>query len=294
MENDNIIRSLLKVRMSISAWTGKVKATALEREAEETHDAERGTVDTKIIQLPEKYAKTIGSACSQLRTYWNDNTLPWEDGGDRIIGTNNVQEVMDRVEELIEKFNKAVGEFKDNYTEALETTKGKLAGLFVPAKFPSELELFGDGSKSNPGKYGVRIWRNVIPLSEDIRVTGLTEDQVNKTKKDIEDHCSNQIQTAVSNVVVRLSKLAGDIVERMNKPTEEVKYGTLLPKIKKITESLDKLNITGNADLSNLINQIKDIEVKNDKDLLSVNATVREEVKEKATSVLDALKNFGG
>lgn len=282
---ENIVRSLVKVRLMICHWNGKYVSQTLSNEIERQKKAESGSVDANVVYLPERYSKPVTVAVSRMRTYWNDYTLPWENDSWRIVPSRKYQTLMDGAVERKHTFEEAVKAIIDNYNEVLEASKVRLSTLFDPKKFPSKDQL--------EAKYGIYLYRNSVNAANDVRIDGLGDAIVADIRRDVASQYNDQICMAVESIIARLREVATDIVDRTSKPAEGLKFSTLLAKIKKTCDSLDGLNIIGDPRIDSLVMQMREI-AKQDADTLRVNESIRMDMKDQATSMLTALDTFAG
>lgn len=278
--NENVIRSLLRVKLSISAWLGQQRVAGLEDELEQNKGAESGSSVVKLKVIPKEYFNRITQSMSQLRTFWDANSLPWEDGGWRVVPTSQYHRLLTQTQVLKENFEASVKNLTDNYDACLTLAKTKLNGLFDEKLYPSKDDI--------AGRYEVRIYTTVIPMAQDVRVTGLTEEQVAETKRNIENQCNEQVKLARVNVVERLKELTEDIVDRMNQPAKGTKYECLLKKVEKTGDALSRLNLEADPILDNLIKDVREIG-KRDRDEIAASETVRSEIATKAKEILEKI-----
>ena len=283
---ENIVRSLVKVRLTICSWNGKYISQALSKEIEAQKNAASGSVDANIVYLPERYSKPVTVAASRLRAYWNEYTLPWENDSWRIIPSRKYQDLMDGTMERKHTFEEAAFEIIANYADVYESSKIKLATLFDARKFPSKDQL--------ESKYNVYIYRNSVNAANDVRIDGLDEAVISDIRKNVTQQYGEQIGVAIESILDRLRDVAKDIVERTSKPAEGLKFATLLNKIKKTCDSLDGLNIIGDTRIDELINKMRLTTSERDADMLRVNDNERQDMKKQAKDILNALDTFGG
>jgi len=283
--NENIIRSLVQVCLSISYWDGKVIAPELSRELQVIKHAENGAFDTRVCYLTPFYAKPITVAASQLRTYWDANSLPWQNGGWKIVPAKKYQSLMDGTVTRKRAFDEAVETLIDNYEDVYESAKIKVKEAFRADKFPSCAQL--------KEKYGIHIYRNSVNAANDVRIEGLSDAVVADIRTDVGKQYEDQINAAVANITERLREVAVDVVDRTTKDSEGLKFATLVSKINKTCESLNGLNITNDPRIDDLIAKFQEMG-KVDADTLRQSNNSRTELKSQATNVLSALDNFKG
>ena len=284
--SENIIRSLVQVCLSISSWNGKVISPELSKEMEQVKNAEPGAVEGRICYLTPFYTKPIGTAESQLRTYFKDATLPWSNDGWRVISSKKYQELMDGLTQRKRTFDDTVNVLIDNYDSVYEASKVKTNTLFNADKFPSKKEL--------AAKYGVYIYRNSVNSVDDVRISGLSDAVVNDIKLNVAKQYQDQIQATVLNIIARLREVAVDAITRTTEGFPKgSKPATLITKINKTCDSLSGLNITNDSRIDKLIEKFKSMG-KVDAESLRESDSRRTELKSQAQDILTALDSFKG
>ena len=283
--SENIVRSLVKCCLSISCWDGKVDSPELAHELEVAKKAEKGAFDAKVCYLPPHYAKPITVAASQLRTYWDANTLPWENGGWKICTAKKYQALMDGTVQRKRTFDTAVEDLINNYDDVYAASKVKVKEAFRADKFPSKADL--------ALKYGVHIYRNSVNAANDVRIEGLSDAVVADIRMDVNKQYEDQIQMAVANIAARLREVAVDIIDRTSKGAEGLKFATLVAKINKTCDSLSGLNLTDDPRIDELIAKFKNMG-KVDSDILRESENTRSDLKSQAKDILSALDSFKG
>jgi len=282
---ESIIRSLVQVRLCVSHWGGKTAASGIAKEIEKTNNAKRGAVETNIVYLPERYSKPVTTAVSRIRTYFNDNTLPWGNDSQRVVPSKAYQALMDQTTVLKHAFEEAAANITNNYADVMDAAKVRLGDLYDANKFPSEKQL--------KSKYCINIYRNSINAAEDVRIVGLSEATVADIRKDVSKQYEEQINTAVTDIIERMKEVMVDVVERTSKPSDGVKFATMISKMEKTYNSLTALNITADPKIEELLTQFKSVSEVNAETLRQSEST-RRDVTGKAKSMLDALNSFAG
>ena len=281
--SENIVRSLVKCALSISCWDGRVDSPEMARELEIAKKVDSGTLETKVKYLPPFYVTPITTAASQLRTYFDMHTLPWENGGWKICTAKKYQKLMDGLVQRKRTFDDAVNTLIENYDEVYTASKIKVKEVFRADKFPSKDDL--------ALKYGVHVYRDSVHASNDVRIEGLSDAVVNDIKMDVKKQYEDQIQMAVANIASRLRDVALDIVDRTSKGAEGLKFATLVTKINKTCDSLSGLNITDDPKIDALIEKFKSMG-KVDAESLRESDSSRTELKTQAQDILSALDSF--
>ena len=287
MVSNDIVRSLVKVKLTVCHWIGRYTSKALSREIEFQKSTGQGSVSADVIYLTELYSKPITVAMSRLRRYWNDNTLPWDDNSWRVVSAASYQTLMDNIVAYKHEFDAAVDDIINNYDAVKEAAVIKLGGLYDASVMPGRDDL--------RRRYGVYIYSDSINTADDVRIDGLSDSVIDKIRDNVRDQHVAQIKGAMHSIIERVQAVASDVVERMKKPAGDTKYGTLLRKIEKTCSSLSGLNLTRDPKVDALLSQLRTIvSADTDADMLKVNQKARDETKQRAEGLLSALDKYCG
>ena len=279
--------NLVVVRLTVRAWFGRSNTKGVEREIEKTYNAEAGTVHATVQNLTEEYRRPLVKVVNSLRAYWYQITLPWDDGGWRVLPTETYVKVMDKVAEFNREFEDHVQKLLVNYETVRGQAKERLGDMFDESKFPELFVL--------QNRYAIRVDKGFVPSVEDIRLTSLDEAKREELQNEIETRYNDQISLAVQEVVNRLSEVVTDTIDRVSKKEQKgIKYTTLVKKIRNVTRSLPSLNITADPQITKVIGMIKDRLDDLDPDKLREHGHIRDKVKTDAKHILDEIELVGG
>lgn len=280
---ESIIGSLVAVKMTPRGLGGNVAAVQISRDAETSHGAETGTVDSSISYLPPDIRHKIGTATSQLRTAWNTATLPWEDGGWRVVSSAGFMPLLDKIAPLKDARQRIIDDdLLKIYDEVRSASKKRLNGLFRDEDFPSKEVL--------ARKFGVDIGSKAIQAASDIRIAGLSESAAEMIRKSVENQLREQIFLAITEVGCRLKGLVGNMLDKVTREKQDgVQYKGVQQQAIEVCESLKGLNITGDAKLAAMIDNVKKSVTQFSGDTLRSSVIARVAAKSKAMKLSDEL-----
>lgn len=283
--NAEIVRTLIAVKLSVSQWTGNLVDRAKSRKIEADNNAEHGTASVVLHYLPPDARKRLGTAVSQLKDAWNRHTLPWEDGGWRVVPAAQYLKLLDTIAPFKAEFDAAVSAIVDAYPQIEAEARRRLNGMFDASRFPTQEEL--------RGKYGAEQTEKPIPLAGDLRVEGLSVAAMQQVQKSVEQQIHASIQGTVRHIIDCLAELVQDGIGRLSKANQEgTRYGGLAAQARKICGPLRELNITGDAELARLIDDTEKAITFYSGDSLRDSETCRQETKRELTKLSDALARF--
>ena len=227
------------VKFSDHAWRGGLIDRAVGDQVSKDAGAKVDTGHYWKRLVPKAAIRPRFNASNAARGFHLANTLPWLEGGVRILPVANFRTYMEGIRKLI-----AVAEseetkfFKDypNWILEAERTHGK---LFKKEQFPTPDEL--------KSKFKIEI--DVIPLPNiaDWRVD-LDAGQV----KALREEAERKMATVQADGITELYSRLQDLLEHANKKLDDpegVFRDSLIGNIKQLVGLIGKLNVTGDKNL---------------------------------------------
>lgn len=276
-------RALL-VRFSIGRWYG---TGADEQVTSEVKSAAGATGDvgtfTKRFMSKDKLAQ-INAITSEARKFYKSITLPWADGGYRLLGADAFFEFKREMLTFEARFGAAVDDFLSRYPQYVEQERERLGRLFKDDDYPPADVL--------RGRYRFSLAIDALPSAEDFRVN-LGAEEVERIKAEIEQRVNESVQQATSDIWERMQDAVSGIKERVE---DNIIRDTLLVPLKELVALMPKLNITNDARLAELAKRAAEELLDIDPEELRGKkaAPVRADVSKKADSLLKAMRSFTG
>ena len=239
---DEIVKSLVAVKLSIHRWSGNVSSRSLAKEIADSKKAEAKAVGTTIYYLPEDLRHEIGKAASALRSMWNTRTLPWQDQGMRICTADGYMDLMEDVSELKDAFMRVVDQFIiGKYDLWVSDARISLGDLFDPS-FILPVDQLRD-------RFGVDFYSEPIVAAADVRIAGMSEAAVDLVKRSYEGQINAGVRGALQNIESQLRDVVSEYQARIEKDPANIKLGGLQKTVVRVCQGLRSVNITGDADL---------------------------------------------
>ncbi len=132
------------VGVKISKWSGRKYDTKATSEVNAAHGTKNAGRFNKIL-IDEKAIGAITQAEGRIRTFQNENTLPWGDNGDRVLPATHYFAYTSGLKPLIDEFDSQVKTFVADYQDLID---GEIASRF-----------------------GVKLSFQPMPDTEDFRIT---------------------------------------------------------------------------------------------------------------------------
>lgn len=265
------------------AW----KATATDREvamqAEQNADAETGTMRVIKELTPKQYIKPIHTIMTIGYTEHRSMTVPGFIRGQYLLATA----VFDRycqVHALVrDQFNEAVENFCNFYPNILDAAPKRLGKAFRENDFPTKHQI--------KGFFEYSIQFAPIPQISDWRLEGLSDQDTEKLRQEVEQNVKAMYATATQEVFDRARVILEKIVSQSQAYTGKfggsaVLRDATIENLKEISELVCSMNISDDPllakigqDMVNEFSNVKGAEIRK-------NAKVREDVMAAAQRIL--------
>ncbi|MBN9235117.1 MULTISPECIES: hypothetical protein [Phyllobacteriaceae] len=279
------------VSLHITQWSGRRLDRQITDEVNREHGASADAGRFNKLLLPKEALQPIQSIVSATRAEFDKRTLPWMDGGGRIMNAAAIM-ANDRWLSLQkQKFMDAVGEFIASYPELVRSAPDRMSGLFKDADYPTVDSL--------RDRYSMELRKLPVPTPEDFRVS-MSEAQADVIRADIERQVREGAATAVRDVYRRVADVAGRMAERLTayRPaarkgdqTEGAFRDSLVLNVRDLIEVLPMLNITGDPELTAMVDRLRPLAAW-DAQVLRENEGVRKDVAAEAKKILDQVSGF--
>lgn len=280
------------VDMTIHRWTPMVTDRAAGKEVAQQHQAEvaMGRFVKNLLNPKAPAIQKLVRLTNELRQAHTFRTLPWIDGGTRILSSKGYFAYTKAVSELVAQYKVASEEFIAGYEEAVKDARRRLGTLFVEGEYPSKDQL--------RHRFGVTLNFFPLPAREDFRVD-LGNEETERIRKSIQETAQSQIDAAMKDVWGRLSAVLGKAVEKLNgyKRNSEgrIENGfrdTLITNITELLEMIPSLNITGDTKLTEFAEEIRKQITVYSADALRDNESLRPTVAKKAEEILSKMNGY--
>lgn len=281
-----VTENAIIIALSISQWTARVKdkvATASVEKSFNTH-GNAGQFQKSLVE--GDILKEIQQLTSEMRTYHNENTLPWGDNGERFLpiipvgkgGKTTYHDYMSVMSQLKSKFEDKVAEFVKLYPTLKDEARRRLNGLYVESDYPDNIE----------SKFGVRITPSAVPASENLNVN-LPEAEVQKLREELGIEVNSKLQSAIADIWKRLEKVVKNMSDKLKESDPKFK-DSLVNNIKDIIKIAPKLNIFNDPKINEMCKEMKKLTV--EPDAIRKDIVTRKNVAKNADEILKKMQAF--
>ncbi len=249
-----IQNSAMLVDLNISVWTGRKqdKRVSEEIDAAKSTKTKAGNYHKKLLAGTQKL-DDLQKLVTGIRAWHYAQTLPWSDGGSRLLPMKNFFDYKATLNDLETQFNEAVEAFLTDYPTLVSAAAFQLGDLFDSEEYPNVDRL--------RDKFRFRFVFLPVPDVGDFRID-INEQHKEELKAQYESFYENKLSEAMQDAWARLheclskmsEKLANAPSPRMTKDGEvytQIFRDSLVTNAVELCELLTKLNVTNDAKLEN-------------------------------------------
>lgn len=270
------------VRLSVSQWTARKFDKGVTKQVASEYAVSDAVGRYNKVLIAKEALQSITQSVSQMRSFHYENTLPWDDGGGRILPSKNFLDYSKKMRELKERYENAVREFVANYDEYRENARQALGRMFDPADYPTKSEIerkFGCGTDIEP-----------VPFSGDFRVK-LQSDDADRIKEELDARVKERVAEATRDLYVRLNDVVGKFAEKLS-DKDAIFRDSLVENVVELVALLPKLNVSNDPGLDALTKETKKKLLAFEPDTLRKDEAVREKAAKDAKAILDKMSGY--
>lgn len=281
-KNDLSSKAML-VHLKISSWSGRKldkKQTSKVLTLENTA-SDAGNWWTRLV--PKSKIKGVEAAAFQVRWHHHQMTLPWMDGGLRILSSELFMDYTSKIGKLIDTYNNEVTAFVKDWDDIVADAPSRLKGLLNGYIFPGKEEI--------KSKFHIAVDYSPMPKAEDFRCD-LSSDELDDIKKNFTDAFNDRMGAAVSSVWEKLAELVDKVQVTLNEP-KKVFRDSLINNLKEYVELIPKINFTDDKDLEVIRKEVLAKLSKLNVGDLRAEPVTRKKAAKEAKEVLKKMKGYG-
>jgi hypothetical protein len=253
-------------RLSIGVWSARKHDREASDEIAELHGAQKDAGRYNKLLVPAKALAEIRKIVSAARKEHYFFTLPWSDNSYRILSSAAYMEHTEKMRRHLGLFTPAIQRLEEIFEDIVAQEKIRLGTLFKAEDYPGIRDDGGRVKLLFPEEFRAKysFETNVVPLPDagDFRVA-LGDEEKQRLQRQITASVQASLQVASRELWQRLYAAVTHMSERLKayKVTEEGVenkfHDTLVTNLVKLVDVLPKLNITNDANLDRLAEQVR-------------------------------------
>jgi hypothetical protein len=236
LNTPSISSSSMIVELNVSLWTGRKLDRAVSDEIDITkHTTTRAGNYHKKLFADEPRFEAIQKQVGMARTYHYARTMPWSDGGQRLLTTPLYFDYNSYMTNEQMRFYELVETCLNDWDNMLQRAQVKLGRLFNPDDYPSKDDI--------RSRYAFNIKYSPVPEVGDFRVD-VGNEALRYLQDSYEESYKAQIETAYKDVWTRLHESLSNMSERLAGEKKQVFRDSLVSNVRDIVGLLSAFNIT--------------------------------------------------
>lgn len=274
------------VTLSISYWTGRASDDRVVDEISKAHKAEKDAHDYhKILVHPDAINK-VKAVRSRARAYHFEKTLPWIDGGTRILPAAFYEEYSTKMREFRGEYEQAATDFIRQYNGLKGEARKRLGSLYREEDYPAQRSL--------EAKFAYKVGVLPIPEAGDWRVKLGAKEEAH-VRKQIEEQLRQAMAVATRDLWKRLFDVVSDLATKMKEKGDIVFRDSLIGNIRQVLEVLPAMNVADDPKLEDMRKKVEhDLAKLNPAELREADAKTRKKVADAADELLAKMAGYVG
>jgi hypothetical protein len=283
-------QSAVLVRLNISTWTGRKLDKRVSDEIDQSKNTKtRAGNYNKHLLAGSKELEQIQKVATAVRTWNYEQTLPWSNGGDRLLPFKNFFDYKQTLAMFEKQFESAVEAFLVNYDTLVSASAFQLGDLFDRNEYPPASEL----------RHKFRFSYDFDPLPQrgDFRI-----DASEEVRRELEEQYAkaydDRLNGAMRDVWERLHDTLAHMSEKLADKERTLKNGettntqifrdSLINNAVELCGLLTKLNVTDDPKLEQARQKLEGAIVNVNADTVRDSDEVRHNVKARVDEILSA------
>jgi hypothetical protein len=236
-----IQNSSMLVDLNISVWTGRKqdKKVSEEIDAAKSTKTKAGNYHKKLLAGTDRL-DSLQKLVAGIRIWHYQQTLPWSDGGSRLLPMKNFFDYKTMLADYEQQFNDAVKDFLHEYPTLVSAAAFQLGDLFDADEYPDASQLVG--------KFKFRYVFLPVPEVGDFRID-VNEQHKTELVAQYESFYQNKLTEATKEVWDRLHECLAKMSDKLAGEEKQIFRDSLVNNAVEMCELLTKLNVTNDTKL---------------------------------------------
>jgi hypothetical protein len=247
-----ITEQAVLAKLTTHQWSGRKRDREVSRKATKDARAEQGSGAYYKKLAQSHFFDEFSRLAQEARSYHNEVTLPWLDGGYRLLPTNLFMDYQQQMRVYSNKADQIARRIRDDYPRLLTQAQNRLGDMYNPDEFPSAEQL--------QASFSIEVSLLAVPETADFR-TQLDDQTQAKLKSEVEQSYKQLEHQAVKNLWDRLEAVIEHLSTRLHQVDHAERkrlHASVVGHVKDLVEILPSLNITGDEQLNRLAYEARD------------------------------------
>ena len=281
-ELNNLSKRATLVSLTIKSWGARCIDKQVSEDVLYQHNAasNAGRFSKRLIE--KDAIKDINSIVSEIRNYYRDKTLAWEDGKTRLLPVSLTTEFMDKMRDFELKFDDAVDNFIIQYPSYKDEARETLNGLYNEADYPDVSEI--------KDKFSLKYSFANISDPNDFRCE-VSEEIKDRIQNSMKESMNEQYQFSIKKLYEKIYLVIKKFNEKLSGDGERF-HKTLVGNIQDLVDILPDLNFMNNEKINEMIVQIKEQLCNYNVEDLKTDKEIRQTAIERSNALLSTIESI--
>lgn len=280
-----VSRSCMLVQLNISAFTGRRRDNGTTKEVNAAKNAQSSRAASVNKNLFADCAEldAINKHAAKCRQLHYQYTMPWDDGGQRLLPVTAMLKYKQEMRDQEEEFDRLVRRFCDRYDTLVAAMGFRLGDLFDRMEYPTAAQV--------KKKFKWSVVYLPVPTAGDFRLD-IEADVQREIAEQLEQSLVTRVNASVSDVYDRLYKMMAHLSERMDtEGDDKVKRfrNNMVEQALDTLDSLKYLNPLGDQKLESVRTQLVGVLRGTDVAALRDRVEHREAIKSQVDALMEQL-----
>jgi len=271
------------VRLATGSWSGRNTDKVATEELIEGKNAEKDAASVTKSLINKEHLKKIREIVSDMKKYHNEQSLPWDNNGGRLLPSTEFNAYTMKFRESQRELSSAVETFIQNYPSYISEAEGRLGDLFDIQDYPQAAEI--------EGKFTLVSAFEKVPEANDFRVD-IPEHEQQKIRDQIEGRVEAKHADSMKRLWTRMFKAVEHMNERLS-DSDAIFRNTLIENVEQLVEILPRLNVLEDPALIEMTEELRQSLCGYEPDDLRKNDVLRSELADKSKEVMEKIAAVG-
>jgi hypothetical protein len=245
--NNNIQNNAMLAQFGVSMLGANKNDGAESSTYAKSKNSQIGSVKVVKALFDKKDLSDMRTHVTEARKVHNRMTLPWNDGGQRLLPSSMFSDYQAEMMECKSNFDYTVELFVKDYEAIKRRAKLRLGDIYDESDYPDITQV--------SDRFKMRTSIVPMPKSEDFRSHGLNDADVAVLKKEMEMEIAEKSKTAIKDILFRIKDAFSHLSEKLDQDKSRIHQRTV-DRVFDVLEEAQKLNVYDNESINKICQDI--------------------------------------
>ena len=235
------------VKVTAGLWGARKTDKEASIRATQQENADEGSAAVVKRLIARSHLKDIVKLESAIDLIMERYSLPWLNGGYRILPSEFYGEWRKEVNKVKDEYDIAVRKFLQSYPTIVQSESNSLGNMYKPEDYPKVSTL--------EKRFTFKIQVMPVSTENDFRVK-VNNDEMNEMKKDLQKQIEDSVLLSLKDAWNRLYDNVKRIAERLKEDNPKFK-DSMIENVQRLCDILPVLNVSGNKELDKMVKEVQ-------------------------------------